>query len=99
MDVTSILAADDSTAAPRTPPRRDGADDETPGRDRDGVDDESLEDSEPDSGEEEEEEELMSTKKVRGRRKWVVLGTWDRTEVLDSEIDAEILCIATEKVE
>ncbi len=28
MDVTRIIAADDPTAAPRTPSRRDGADDE-----------------------------------------------------------------------
>jgi hypothetical protein len=94
MEVSSILDVVDSTAAPRTPPRPDGAavDDETSRRDGadddDGVDDDSL-----------EEEEAEVTKKCRGRRKWAVVGTWDRTAVLDSAIDVEIMRIATEKME
>ncbi len=39
---------------------------------------------------EEEEEEEYRPRKVRGRRKWEVLHTWDRTALLDTEINADI---------
>jgi hypothetical protein len=86
------------TVAPRTPPRRDGADDgaddEIDGAD-DGADDESQEEDSC----KEEEDESSSIKNVRGRRKWEVLGTWDQNEILNSEVNAEILRIATAKME
>ncbi len=64
----------------------------------------------PDSGEErdikEEEEELdieeeeeERPEKTRARRKWVLLESWHRTELLDSEIDAEVLHISNERME
>ena len=96
MEVTSILAAaDDSNAAPRTPPRGDGADDDG-AEENDGADDG---DGEPDEDSGEEEEDESSSSKKRGRRIWEVLSVWDRTQKLDSEIDAEILGIATAKME
>ena len=96
MEVSSIVAADDFNAAPRTPPRGDGSDD---GADEnDGAGDEDGEEM-PDADSGEEEEEGSSSSMKRGRRIWEVLGMWDRTEKLDSEIDAEILGIATAKME
>ena len=96
MEVTSILAAaDDSNAAPRTPPRGDGADDDG-AEQNDGADDG---DGEPDEDSGEEEEDESSSSKKRGRRIWEVLSVWDRTQKLDSDIDAEILGIATAKME
>ncbi len=55
----------------------DGAEDENDGAD-DG-DDNEIQDE--DSGEE-EEDESSSIKKIRGRRRWEVMGSWDRTETL-----------------
>ena len=52
-----------------------------------------------DVGEEQEEEEEDRPRKVRGRRKWEVLRTWDRTALLDTEINADTLQSATEKME
>jgi hypothetical protein len=52
-----------------------------------------------DVGEEQEEEEEDRPRKVRGRRKWEVLHTWDRTALLDTEINADTLQRATEKME
>ena len=49
--------------------------------------------------EEEEEEEEDRPRKMRGRRKWEVLRTWDRTALLDTEINADILQSATGKME
>ncbi len=64
MDVSSIVAVDGSNAAPRTPPRGDGADD---GADENGAaDGDGEEMPDEDSGEEEEDE--SSSIKKRGRR-------------------------------
>ena len=52
-----------------------------------------------DVGEEQEEEEEDRPRKDRGRRKWEVLHTWDRTALLDTEINADTLQRATEKME
>ena len=52
-----------------------------------------------DVGEEQEEEEEDRPRKVRGRRKWEVLHTWDRTALLDTEINADTLQRAAEKME
>ena len=45
----------------------------------DDGDDDEIQDE--DSGEE-EEDESSSIKKVRGRRRWEVMGSWDQTEIL-----------------
>jgi hypothetical protein len=46
-----------------------------------------------------EEEEEERPNKTCAQRTWVLLESWDRTELLDSEIDAEVLSIANERME
>ena len=78
---------------PRTPPREDH-DGENP-----NADEVQQEEEDEEQEEDEEEEEPERQKKIRGRRKWELLQSWDRTALLDSEINAEVLRIATEKME
>ncbi len=51
------------------------------------------------SVEDNEEEDRSSTKNVSGRHKLKVLETWDRTAMLDSEVNVGIMLIAAEKLE
>ena len=96
MNVDDIIEEDAHTA-PRTPPRggAGGADDFNDQRDGD--------DDDPDSEDDEEEEEGDGKRKrkfvSRGRRQWQQLALWDRTSKLDSEINTELLTIATAKME
>ena len=78
---------------PRTPPREEH-DGENP-----NADEVQQEEEDEEQEEDEEEEEPERQKKIRGRRKWEVLQSWDRNALLDSEINAEVLRIATEKME
>ena len=57
-------------------------------------------DDDDEEDEEEEEDGLSKPRKKfkRTRREWTLLGRWDRTEKLDSEINAEILQLATEEM-
>ena len=93
---TQILAMEVSAVCgtpPRTPPREelDGA--------NPNADEVQQEEEDEEQEEDEEEEEPERQKKIRGRRKWEVLQSWDRNALLDSEINAEVLRIATEKME
>ena len=78
---------------PRTPPREEH-DGENP-----NADEVQQEEEDEEQEEDEEEEEPERQKKIRGRRKWELLQSWDRNALLDSEINAEVLRIATEKME
>ncbi len=78
-------------AAPRTPPRRRD-------RDRDEGDDD-RQDERQGSDDDESHEEAVKKKICRGRRSWTQLGSWDRTALLDSEIDHQILTLANERME
>ena len=93
---TQILAMEVSAVCgmpPRTPPREEH-DGENP-----NADEVQQEEEDEEQEEDEEEEEPERQKKIRGRRKWEVLQSWDRNALLDSEINAEVLRIATEKME
>jgi hypothetical protein len=90
MEVESMISVD---GAPRTPPhRRD--------RDRDkGDDDDFRKDDEEGSG---DDEGTVKKKIFRGRRSWTQqsqLGSWDRTALLESKIDHQILTLANERME
>ena len=79
MQVANMIDAAPDDVAPRTPPRG-GADSE--GNQGDQADNESGDDDGP------------AKKKVsRGRRTWTELGSWDRTSMLDSEIDHQVLTL------
>ena len=76
--------------APRTPPRGGSQCDENEG-------DQTENENNDESGGEEDE---PAKKKVsRGRRAWTELGTWDRTAMLDSEIDRQILMLVNQRME
>ena len=77
----------------RTPPREEH-DGENP-----NADEVQQEEEDEEQEEDEEEEEPERQKKIRGRRKWEVLQSRDRNALLDSEINAEVLRNATEKME
>jgi hypothetical protein len=84
---------------PRTPPRTLEVEEQE-------AEQETLPDSEEERDIEEEEEKLdieeeeeEHPKQTRALRKWVLLESWDRTDLLDSDIDAEVLRIANERME
>jgi hypothetical protein len=90
MEVASMIDAHAAQDAPRTPPRGGSHFDENEG-------DQAENDSDEESG---DEEDGPAKKKVsRGRRAWMELGTWDRTAMLDSEIDHQILMLANQRME
>ena len=92
---TQVLAMEVSAVCatpPRTPP-------EERRRENPDADEVQQEEEDEEQEEDEEEEEPERQKKIRGRRKWEVLQSWDRNALLDSEINAEVLRIATEKME
>ena len=91
MDLSQVLAPPPSTPPPE---QQDEIIPEAEQLQQDDVGEEQEEEME-----EEEEEEEDRPRKVRGRRKWEVLHTWDRTALLDTEINADILQRATEKME
>jgi hypothetical protein len=77
---------------PRTPPR-------TPDEEEQEAEQESLPDSESEEEQDIEGEEEERPKIIRGRRKWVLLESWDRTAQVGSAIDAEVLRLANERME
>ena len=91
---TQVLAMEVSAVCstpPRTPTRE-----ELDGENPDAVEeDEEPEDEEQEEDEEEEEPERQ--KKIRGRRKWELLQSWDRNALLESEINAEVLPLRLRK--
>jgi hypothetical protein len=81
---------------PRSPPRTpDELEEAEPEAEQESLSD-SEEEPEQQAAEQIEEE---APKKTRGRRQWVLLESWDRTALLDSEIDAEVLRLANERME
>jgi hypothetical protein len=91
MDLSQVLIPPPSTPPPE---QQDEIIPEAEQLQQDDVGEEQEEEME-----EEEEEEEDRPRKMRGRRKWEVLRTWDRTALLDTEINADILQSATEKME
>ena len=76
---------------PRTPPREEH-DGENP-----NADEVQQEEEDEEQEEDEEEEEPERQKKIRGRRKWEVLQSWDRNALLDSEINAKFCALRLRK--
>ncbi len=77
---------------PRTPPRRRSEDGEEHNAEGD-------EDSSDHDIEAQDDDDYESRKVQRGRRKWEMMATFDRTAMLDSEASAAIQRIADEKME
>jgi hypothetical protein len=92
-DAMQVQVSNETEAPPppRTPPRCDDGQE-------DNADDDNAS-SQHGIEEQDEDEEPDSRKVQRGRRKWEVLATFDRTAVLDSEVTAAIQRIADEKME
>jgi hypothetical protein len=90
MQVARMIDAAQDGVAPHTPPRGGADSEETEG-------DQADNDSDDESG---DEEDWPAKKKVScGRRTWTELGTWDRTAMLDSEIDYQVLTLANQRME
>ena len=96
MQVDSICNADAAPDPPRTPPHEEAGANENPSENNDNAEDN-------DASEDEEDEEaaasVVSEKRRRVCQKWSVLGDWDASQLLASEIDANILLVATERME
>ena len=94
---TQVLAMEVSAVCatpPRTPPREEH-DGENPNSDEVQQEQEELEDEGQEEDEEQEEPERQ--KKIRVRRKWDELQSWDRNALLDSEINAKFCALRLRK--
>jgi hypothetical protein len=95
MQVGSICNADAAPDPPRTPPREEAGANENPSE----INDNAEENGATQDEDEDESASVVSEKRRRVRRKWSVLGDWDAGQLLASVIDANILWVATERME
>ncbi len=80
---------------PRTPPREEAGANANPSEINDNAEEYEATEDEDD----EESESVGSEKRRRVSREWRVLGDWDPVQLLPSEIEANILRVATERME
>jgi len=95
MQVASMCSADAAPDTPRTPPREEAGANENPSE----INDNAKEFLETDEEDEEDSESVGSAKQRRVRREWTVLGEWDPVQLLATEIEADILQLATTRME
>jgi hypothetical protein len=95
MQVDEICNEPPAPDPPRTPPREEAGANENPSE----INDNAEENEASEDEDEEESASVGSGKRRRARRKWTVLGHWDACHYIASELDANILRVATERME
>ncbi len=95
MQVGSICNADAAPDPPRTPRREEAGPNENPN----DINHSAKENEATEDEDEEESASVGSGKRRRACRQWSVLGDWDADQFITSEIDANILRVATERME
>jgi hypothetical protein len=90
MKVVSMLDAAQDDAASCIPPRGGADSEKIPGNQVEN-------DSDDESG---DDDDGPAKKKIsRGRRTWTELDSWDRSAMLDSEVDHQVLTLANQRME
>ena len=93
MQVDEICNEPPAPDPPRTPPREEAGANENPSE----INDNAEENEASEDEDEEESASVGSGKRRRARLQWSVLGDRDADQFLTSEIDANILRVATER--
>ena len=95
MQVDEICNEPPAPDPPRTPPRKEAGANEFPSE----INDDAEENEASEDDDEDESASVGSGKRRRVRRKWTVIGDWDAGHYIPSELDANILRVATERME
>ena len=95
MQVDEICNEPPAPDPPRTPPREEAGANANPSE----INDNAEENEATEDDDEEESESVCSEKYRRVRKEWTLLEEWDANQYLASELEANILRVATARME